>query len=96
MSEHCYTIMFYTTLVKHNFMSYIWSISTINLLLFLYNHNIAHTTYIFMSHRYYRHQLNVFDMVHLKICLVQVRLRAEVPRTPSSAWWGLELMTYRS
>ena len=30
------------------------------------------------------------------ICLVQVRLRTEVPRTPSSARSGLELMTSRS
>ena len=28
--------------------------------------------------------------------LVQVSLRTEVPRTPSSAWSGLELMTSRS
>ena len=31
-----------------------------------------------------------------KICLVQVRLRTETPRTPSSAQSGLELMTSRS
>ena len=30
------------------------------------------------------------------LSLVQVRLRAEVPRTPSSAWAGLELMTSSS
>ena len=34
--------------------------------------------------------------VWLFLCLVQVRLRTEVPHTPSSARLGLELMTSRS
>ena len=37
-----------------------------------------------------------FKLEALFICLVQVRLRTEVPRTPSSARLGLELMISRS
>ena len=38
----------------------------------------------------------VMFYIHEIICLVEERLRTEVPRTPSSAQLGLELMTSRS
>ena len=39
---------------------------------------------------------HVFSQKIQQICLVQVQLSTEVPRTPSSAQSGLELMTSRS
>ena len=39
---------------------------------------------------------NSNSFMHLKLCLVHVQLRTEVPRPPSLAWLGLEIMTSRS